>query len=255
VQAGARALAAPGSRRAAAGVVVRVAGTALALAAFARLLAPTPAVAAGGGTGGFAGMVGWWAGVACGAAAVAVAVLGVLLWAPVDIELLFADAQRPDQATSGSAGFDVFAHLRGRTVQVVRRGAAPDTALVVDEVMPDGPGAALRLLPGERATVPLGFKLTLPWRTKMAVWPKSGRARNEGLAMINGIGLIDRDYPNEVAALVVNDGLAPLVIEHGQACAQVTFGRYLVPRFRSAVVRPIGARTGGFGSTGLRRAA
>lgn len=161
------------------------------------------------------------------------------------IELTSPYARMPHKATEGSAGHDAFACLKDRHIKVRRRGSAIAEVLYDEQY-------GLTLMPGERALIPLGFKLSFPAGIKCDIWPKSGRAWNEGLTLVNSIGLGDSDYPDEYAAIVMNAGLDPITIWHDQKVVQLTFTRYEDVRFSEGVVRKSGERTGGFGSTGLK---
>lgn len=164
----------------------------------------------------------------------------------VTIELTSPHSRFPEKATEGSAGYDAFACLKGRTIKVRRCNKGEVTEELYDEKN------GLCLLPGERALIPLGFKLSFPTGIKCDIWPKSGRAWNEGLTLANAIGLGDSDYPNEYAAIVLNAGFEPVTIWHDQKIVQLTFTRYEDIQFVTGTVEANGERTGGFGSTGLR---
>ena len=69
------------------------------------------------------------------------------------VELLHADAQPPRRATEGSAGYDLCAYLRGRTVKC-SDGKRTWDAPVVD----DGGEPSFALGRGITALIPLGFK-------------------------------------------------------------------------------------------------
>jgi dUTP diphosphatase len=111
--------------------------------------------------------------------------------------------------------------------------------------------APLALAPLERAAVPTGIALEIPAGFEGQVRPRSGRALNEGLTVVNAPGTIDADYRGEVKVLLVNLGAAPIEIRSGDRIAQLV----IAPVVRAEVVEvenlaqsPRGA--GGFGHTG-----
>lgn len=151
----------------------------------------------------------------------------------------------PARGTSGSAGYDLAAYLRGRTVKVWIDGAPSERATA------DRDGCSvLELAPGERAIVPLGFKAQLPPGIEAQVRPRSGTSLRTALVIANAPGTIDPDYAEEWGVPVWNAGPAPLTIRHGDRIAQVIFARFETPAFARGVVRRTGERAGGFGSTG-----
>lgn len=111
--------------------------------------------------------------------------------------------------------------------------------------------APLTLAPLERAAVPTGIALEIPPGFEGQVRPRSGRALNEGLAMVNAPGTIDADYRGEVKVILVNLGSLPIVIRSGDRIAQLV----IAPVVRAEVVEvaeltPSSRGDGGFGHTG-----
>lgn len=108
----------------------------------------------------------------------------------------------------------------------------------------------LVLAPGDRAQVPLGFRMRLPADYRVDVQPRSGRSWKEGFDLTNSPGLIDGDYPGEYMALVVNHGFWPLVIRHGERIVQMVFDDYSTVVMLNGPVGVSTERRGGMGSTG-----
>jgi dUTP pyrophosphatase len=82
------------------------------------------------------------------------------------------------------------------------------------------------------------------------VFARSGLAR-QGLALSNGVGVIDADYRGEICVLLSNLGCEDVYIEPGQRIAQVVF--MPIARARFEVVEELTETergSGGFGSTG-----
>jgi dUTP pyrophosphatase len=157
------------------------------------------------------------------------------------VELLHADAQPPRRATEGSAGYDLCAYIRGRTVK------CSDTQRIWD-VPADGD--AFELAPGIAALIPLGFKARLPHGIEAQIRPRSGTSFKKGLQIPNAPGTIDSDYPEEWMVIVRNPNAAPARIEHGERIAQMVLARYEVLPIEQGSVSVTTSRVGGFGSTG-----
>ena len=70
--------------------------------------------------------------------------------------------------------------------------------------------ASLEIAPMGRAAVPTGIAMEIPPGFEGQVRPRSGRALEEGLTLINSPGTIDADYRGEIKVLLVNLGSAPI---------------------------------------------
>lgn len=165
----------------------------------------------------------------------------------VVIELLHNDAQPPRRATEGSAGYDLFAHLTGRSVDCsdgVRRWS------ITAEVEEREGNSRIVLSPGAMALVPLGFKARLPNGYEAQIRPRSGAAFKKGLGIPNAPGTVDSDFPDEWRVIVRNTTEHPLEIVHGERIAQMVLQRYEVLPFVAGRVGVSTERVGGFGSTG-----
>ena len=161
------------------------------------------------------------------------------------IERLHDDALPPKRATQGSAGYDLFAYLRGRRVD------CSDGTRQWSVAASDAEDRwTLELPPGAMALVPLGFKARLPLGYEAQVRPRSGAAFKKGLAIPNAPGTIDSDFPDEWRVIVRNATTQPLAIEHGERIAQMVLHRYEVLPFTDGTVGQSTERAGGFGSTG-----
>lgn len=77
------------------------------------------------------------------------------------------------------------------------------------------------LHPGERLTLRTGVFLELPEFYHALVLPRSGNASKRGLTVLNAPGLIDSDYRGEVCVILINHGDDNVVIEDGNAIAQL----------------------------------
>ena len=107
------------------------------------------------------------------------------------------------------------------------------------------------IAPGQRRAVPTGLTIEIPAGYEGQVRPRSGRALNEGLTMINSPGTIDADYRGEVKVLIVNLGDRTIEIHPGDRIAQLI----IAPIVR-AQIEEVGELSGsergsgGFGHTG-----
>ena len=161
----------------------------------------------------------------------------------VVFQVLAQDVTVPVRETEGSAGYDIRAYLKGRSVQI-RRGASGATKEV--PVM----AGRLQLEPGDTAVVPTGFRARVPPGYEAQVRIRSSMAFKRGLILPNAPGTIDADYPDEWLIMVRNDSRQPVAIEHGERIAQVILSRFAVLDWEPGEVGVSTDRQGGFGSTG-----
>lgn len=142
------------------------------------------------------------------------------------MELRFArqkqEAILPTRANEGDAGLDLY---------------ACETA---------------HLGPGERWSVGTGVAVEIPQGHAGLVLPRSGLAREHGIALVNSPGLIDSGYRGEIRVLLINSDPAEIFrVQPGDRIAQL-----LVVPIASA--DPVEAEAlaesargaGGFGSSG-----
>jgi dUTP pyrophosphatase len=108
------------------------------------------------------------------------------------------------------------------------------------------------LKPSERAAVPTGLSLAIPEGYAGFVHARSGRALNEGLALVNAPGVVDAGYRGEIRVVVVNlDTSAPIYIRRGEKIAQLVVTRVEEVELEAVDELPSSSRgEGGFGSTG-----
>lgn len=161
------------------------------------------------------------------------------------IQRLHDDAILPKRATAGSAGLDLCAYLRGRSVKT-SDGVSQSDRPAVEE----GGAWGLLLAPSTMALVPLGFRTRLPAGMEAQIRPRSGQAFKNALSVPNAPGTIDSDYAEEWMVIVRNDSSVPKRIIHGDRIAQVVFARYSVVTLAEGDVARTTERAGGFGSTG-----
>src|ERR1700753_3792860 len=106
--------------------------------------------------------------------------------------------------------------------------------------------------PGERWSVGTGIALEIPEGQAGLVLPRSGLAREHGIALVNAPGLIDAGYRGEVRVLLLNTDPAETVrIEAGARIAQRGLTPVTIAEAVEVSELSDSARgDGGFGSTG-----
>lgn len=129
----------------------------------------------------------------------------------------------PQRATAGSAGIDLCACLE----------------------------APLVLPPRGHALVPTGIAIGLPENTAGFVFARSGLGIKHGIALSNGVGVIDRDYTGEVCVGLLNQFEEAYEIQPGERIAQLVVLPVLCPPIEEVDALAETSRgSGGFGSTG-----
>ena len=138
------------------------------------------------------------------------------------IKRLTKDVELPKYHTSESAGFDI--------------------ASSVD----------ITIAPGEVAKIPTGLVIAAPKGHFLLIAARSSLSFKKGLAMANGIGIIDPDYagPNdEIHIIVHNFTSKPVEVKKGERLAQGVFIKTEQAQWEEAdTLRDVDR--GGIGSTG-----
>lgn len=161
------------------------------------------------------------------------------------IERLHDDVVLPARATPGSAGHDLRAYLKGRSVR------CSDGVQQRERMAAEHDGVwGVTLETGEMVLVPLGFRTRLPHGIEAQVRPRSGQAFQHALTIPNAPGTVDADYAEEWMVIVRNDAPEPRRIAHGERIAQVVFARHAAIELQEGMVQRSTERAGGFGSTG-----
>jgi dUTP pyrophosphatase len=106
--------------------------------------------------------------------------------------------------------------------------------------------------PGERWSVGTGIAVEIPAGHAGLVLPRSGLAREHGIALVNSPGLIDAGYRGEIRVLLLNTDPAETVrIEAGARIAQLVVAPIaLAEPVEVAGLSDSARGDGGFGSTG-----
>lgn len=133
-------------------------------------------------------------------------------------------ASMPKRATSGSAGYDLFADLP----------------------------SSMTIRPHETAFVKTGIAIEFDTKAYVALlYARSGLATNYGITLANTVGVIDSDYRGEIVVVLYNNSDASYLLHPNERVAQLV----LTPIFTPEVVE-VNELTqtergeGGFGSTG-----
>lgn len=142
-------------------------------------------------------------------------------WADRDLPL-------PAYETVGAAGAD----LRANLAHDVRQ-------------------SGLVLQPMQRAIVPTGIRVEIPFGFEMQIRPRSGLAVKHGISLPNTPGTIDSDYRGPLGVALINLGAEAYVIRHGDRIAQMIVAPVVQARFELVEQLSETSRgEGGFGSTG-----
>ena len=111
---------------------------------------------------------------------------------------------------------------------------------------------AAHLGPGERWSVGTGVAVEIPAGHAGLVLPRSGIARDHGIALVNSPGLIDSGYRGEVRVLLLNtDPAETFRVEPGERIAQLVVAPVALPEpVEVDSLSETSRGDGGFGSSG-----
>lgn len=140
----------------------------------------------------------------------------------LNVALLRPEAKLPTRAHEGDAGLDLYAC------------------------------EAAHIGPGERWSVPTGVAVEIPDGRAGLVLPRSGLARERGIALVNSPGLIDAGYRGEISVLLLNtDPADTFRVEVGDRIGQLLVVPIEVPEPTQVDSLAESSRgEGGFGSSG-----
>ncbi len=142
----------------------------------------------------------------------------------VDVKVVREDGVKlPVYMTEGAAGMDVYAHIEE--------------------------GVTLGSL--ERAMVPTGIKMEIPFGYEVQVRPRSGLAAKHGISLVNTPGTIDSDYRGEVKIILINLSNDEYTIQPGERIGQLVLQKVYKMNFVECDELTETVRdAGGFGHTG-----
>lgn len=132
------------------------------------------------------------------------------------------DARLPSRAHDGDAGLDLYAC------------------------------ESAHIGPGERWSVGTGVAVEIPAGHAGLVLPRSGLAREHGIALVNAPGLIDSGYRGELRVLLLNtDPAETFRVEPGDRIAQLVLTPIaLADPVETTALTESARGEGGFGSSG-----
>lgn len=139
------------------------------------------------------------------------------------VKRLRTSAKLPCRATSGSAGYDLYANI-------------------VEPVL---------IEPGKRAVIPTGIAVALPQNTAGLIYTRSGLGVKHGIHVTNGVGVIDSDYRGEIHVALHNLSDQAYSITPAERIAQLVITPVFTPEITEADELDMTDRgEGRFGSTG-----
>lgn len=142
----------------------------------------------------------------------------------VSYKVVSPGAAEPCYATPGAAGMDLAACL----------------------------SQPLVLKPGTVGMVPTGIAIQISRREYAGlIFARSGLAARHGIALANGVGVIDSDYTGEIICALLNNSDQPFKVNHGDRIAQLVVVPIAVAKLKLVEnLDPTRRSDGGFGSTG-----
>lgn len=109
--------------------------------------------------------------------------------------------------------------------------------------------AGAMLFPGERTALQTGVAVAIPPGHVGLVLPRSGLAREHGVATT--VGVIDSGYRGEIGVTLINHGQLPYTVAAGDRVAQLVILPCVAGAFAEVDQLPPSERgVSGFGSTG-----
>ncbi len=140
------------------------------------------------------------------------------------IKRLSENAVIPKNATSGSAGMDLYSCIDGDIV----------------------------IEPGKRELIPTGIAIALESPLFVAyIFARSGLAIKSGITLSNCVGVVDSDYRGEVKVGLINLSDKPYTVKNGERIAQMVISPVIMPVITEVDELDETERAaGGFGSTG-----
>lgn len=169
---------------------------------------------------------------------------------PLKFYKIAEDVHDPSVATANSACFDLHAYIKpGMQITYYTTQNVKKTFVVGESHERTD---IVTLKPGERALIPTGLIFDIPLGYSLRLYSRSGHALKKGLALANGIGIVDQDYVEPVFAIIQNNSQQIQNVVDGericQGDLQMAFTFAMQPTEEKPAVKT--NRNGGFGSTG-----
>ena len=109
----------------------------------------------------------------------------------------------------------------------------------------------VKLEPLQRALIPTGLFIELPFGYEAQVRPRSGLAIKHGITCLNSPGTVDSDYRGEIKVVLINLSNETFMIQHGERIAQMVIQTVTKAEWQVVKVLNESKRgEGGFGHTG-----
>ena len=141
------------------------------------------------------------------------------------VKKLKEEAVLPERKTPGSAGFDL-------------------CACIAQEITME---------PGDMAVFPTGLAAEIPEGCAGMIFTRSGLGVKHGIAVSNGVGVIDSDYRGEIQVGLHNFSRTAYTVCPGDRIAQLVIAPVLRAAFAETDALSDTVRgEGGFGSTGRK---
>jgi dUTP pyrophosphatase len=164
------------------------------------------------------------------------------------------DAILPTYGTDMAAGFDLSACL---SFNASIKGYSTTNEDFETFVSMDSQSRPyIDLIHNWRYLIPTGLIIDIPEFHHIEIFSRSGMSLKKGLTLINGVGVIDEDYTQELMLPIINHSQEKIRIYHGDRIAQGILKPNI--KYSSCVIaeiseRPekVSNRSGGFGSTGV----
>jgi len=109
----------------------------------------------------------------------------------------------------------------------------------------------VQLLSLQRALIPTGLFIELPFGYEAQIRPRSGLAIKHGITCLNSPGTIDCDYRGEIKVILINLSGEKQVVQNGDRIAQMVIQKVENIKWKEVkLLSETERNTGGFGSTG-----
>lgn len=141
----------------------------------------------------------------------------------LQIKKLRATATIPTRATTGSAGYDLYADLE----------------------------QPVTIAPNQIVKIPTGIAIGISTENIVAlVYARSGLSTKYGITLANCVGVIDSDYRGEILVALTNHSSESYTIQPNERIAQMVLSPIYLPKLTEVVELEETSRgEGGFGST------
>ena len=162
--------------------------------------------------------------------------------------------QGADYSGEGRRGFAIARGWEGKGIRLPERRTPGSAGYDLEAA------ETVTIPPGERAVIPTGLKAFMPEDEFLGIYIRSSLAFRHGLALVNGVGIIDSDYygnpenDGHIMIGVVNTGKKAFTVQKGERVAQAIFQPFrrvdAEAELAAEKASTLSRRQGGIGSTG-----